>query len=576
MGHRLSASSFTSQVLRPPRMLLHVILFSSFSEGAFAALRVFRKFVFLIVFSCTCMPGISLLAQDPLDFASGARDVLYAQSQLLRSLDQSWFAPFSPFTPVAPLADTSRTNPFVLALPKATPPPDSSSSDISVNPQDSRPRKDTSGHFRWGPAFGESILYTGIMHTFDLSFQAGTRDSLNGHWFQHYMQSVSELRGWSDSDTFMAPYVGHPLEGSIFGFIERQNDPRYHLVQWGDGREYWVSMLRSMAYSAVWHTQWKIGPVSEDSIANVMLHASPGFITLVDTPTLGFSTMLAEDAADRYLIMGLENRTNNRAVIILARSFLNPGRTFANMMAFRAPWVRDTRLNLFGTNYELRKQLFEDYKNGSGEKPFVFVKNAWMPAGVDFTNPHRKEADIELTAFPYYETFLGGGSCVGGGGTGAARVSPTLQVLTEVSGCLIMHMPQSNISADSLFYGGGFRWTPMAARRFSPFGQFMFGGRKVTMEIMDADLRAKLLQEWNDGNGTLGHYPKRSDYSVENSQNGPSIAVGGGFDVVVTRPFAWRILNLEYTHSWMNDVGQIKPQEGLKISTQAVVRIGTW
>jgi hypothetical protein len=25
---------------------------------------------------------------------------------------------------------------------------------------------------------------------------------------------------------FMAPYVGHPLEGSIFGFIERQNDPR--------------------------------------------------------------------------------------------------------------------------------------------------------------------------------------------------------------------------------------------------------------------------------------------------------------------------------------------------------------
>jgi hypothetical protein len=26
----------------------------------------------------------------------------------------------------------------------------------------------------------------------------------------------------------------------------------------------------------------------------------------------------------------------------------------------------------------------------------------------------------------------------------------------------------------------------------------------------------------------------------------------------------------------MNDVAQIHPQEGLKISTQAVVRIGTW
>jgi hypothetical protein len=414
------------------------------------------------------------------------------------------------------------------------------------------------------------------MHAFDLTTQAGTRDALNGHWFDHYMQSVSELRGWSDSDKFMAPYVGHPIEGSVFGFIERQNDPRYHFVQWGDGREYWVSLLRSMAYGAIWHTQWKIGPVSEASIANVQLHASPGFITLVDTPTLGFCTMLAEDAADRYLIMGLENRTNNRPIIILVRSFLNPGRTFANMMALRPPWVRDTRLNLFGTNYELRKQLFEDYKNGSGEKPFQFVKNTGNSDGVEFSHPRPKEAPIELTAFPYYESFLGGGSCIGGGGSGAARVNPKLQVITEVSGCLIMHMPYSNYSADSLFYGGGFRWTPTAASRFSPFAQFIFGGRKVTTEIMDLALREKLLKEWNNGNGTLPHYPERSDYSVEHAENGPSIAVGGGFDVVVTRPFAWRILNVEYTRSWMNDVAQIHPQEGLKISTQAVVRIGTW
>jgi len=155
-------------------------------------------------------------------------------------------------------------------------------------------------------------------------------------------------------------------------------------------------------------------------------------------------------------------------------------------------------------------------------------------------------------------------------------VNPKLQVITEVSGCLVMHMPYYNYSADSLFYGGGFRWTPMADRRFSPFAQFLFGGRKVTFEIMDNALREKLLKEWNDGNGTLPHYPKRSDYSFETAQNGPSIAVGGGFDVVVTRPFAWRVLNLEYTHSWMNDVAMIHPQEGLKISTQAVVRIGTW
>ena len=37
----------------------------------------------------------------------------------------------------------------------------------------------------WGPAFWEALYYTGMMHAFNLSLQPGTRDTLNGHWFQH-------------------------------------------------------------------------------------------------------------------------------------------------------------------------------------------------------------------------------------------------------------------------------------------------------------------------------------------------------------------------------------------------------
>jgi hypothetical protein len=437
-------------------------------------------------------------------------------------------------------------------------------------------KSETHPKFHWQAAFNESLLYTGIMHAFDLTTEAGTRDALNGHWFTNYTRSVSELRGWSDSDTFMAPYVGHPIEGSIFGFIERQNDPKYRTVQWGDGHDYFVSLLKSMAYSAVWHTQWKIGPISEASIGNVMLHASPGVITLVDTPTLGFCTMLAEDAADRYLIMGLENRTANRPIIILARSFLNPGRTFANMMAFRAPWYRATRLGLFGEDFEARKELLLEYKEG-GEKPFEFVGRTTHADGAE-PGQYPLSAPIELMAFPEYETFLGSGSggCIGGGGTGAARISPALQIIAGVRGCLIMGMPASNVSADSLSYSGGIRWAPLAARRFSPYLEASFGGRKVTQEIDNAALEAKLKKEWNDGNGTLNHYPKRSDYEVEISNNGPSLTAGGGLDVVVTRPFAWRILNVEYSHTWIDSIGAIRPQNGLLISTGAVVRIGTW
>jgi len=523
------------------------------------------KWICLFVVFCDYFQANSICAQGSSELAFETRAALNSQTKLPPSIDQTFLVRISLF----PLTDSSTDSPSAL---RDKPSIDSKSSD----PQDVKSHADHGTGFRWMPAIGESLLYTGIMHTFDLASQPGTRDALNGHWFEHYTQSVSELRGWSDGDTFMAPYAGHPIEGAVFGYIERQNDPKYRLVQWGDGREYWVSLLRSMAFGAVWHTQWKIGPASEASIGNVMLHASPGFITLVDTPTLGFCEMVAEDAADRYLIMGLENRTGNRAIIILARSFLNPGRTFANMMAFRPPWVRTTRLNLFGADYGIRKELLEDYRNGSGEKPFRFVKDSWVPAGVEFTQERPKEAPIELTGFPYYETFLGGGTCIGGGGSGAARVNPTIQAITEVSGCQVLSMQQSNTSADSLFYGGGIRWTPTAAHHLSPFAQFQFGGRKVTMEVDDEELRAKLLKEWNDGSGTLAHYPKRSDWSTEVASNGPSIAVGGGLDVVITRPFAWRILNVEYTHSWMSDISQIRPQKGLRISTQAVVRIGTW
>jgi hypothetical protein len=450
--------------------------------------------------------------------------------------------------------------------------PDSSSISNPVLRIQPAARSTTETSFNWGFATRESFLFTGIMHAFNISTEPGTRDALNGHWFDDYLQSVSELRGWSDGDKFMAPYVAHTIEGSVFGYIQRQNDPRYSKVQWGDGRDYFISLLHSLAYSAVWHTQWKIGPISEASIGNVMLHASPGFITLTDTPTLGTIAMIGEDAADRYLIMGLENRTTNRALLMLARSFLNPGRSFANVMAFRLPWHRETRIGLFGKNFAIRKELIDDYKK-TGVKAFEYIRPEQAQTE---TRSYPKEAPIELTAFPLYETFLGGGSCIGGGGSGAARVNPHFQAIAEVSGCLIMHMPASNQSGDSLFYGGGLRWTPRAAHRISPYVQVMFGGMKVTHEIDDLALRKKLYAEWNNGAGTLGHYPKRSDWSVEVENNGPSVSMGGGFDVVLARPFAWRLLNLEYSHSWIGDVAMIQPRNALRISTGAVLRIGTW
>jgi len=141
---------------------------------------------------------------------------------------------------------------------------------------------------------------------------------------------------------------------------------------------------------------------------------------------------------------------------------------------------------------------------------------------------------------PVYERFLGTHNTnhwVGGGGSGASRLNPYFSLVGEVSGCLIMGMPAVNHSGDMLFWGGGVRWTPQAAHHVSPYLQTMFGGRRVTHEILHAELRKELLDEWDDGKGALPH-PKRSDYSVEVARIGPALSFGSGFDWVVTRAFA--------------------------------------
>jgi hypothetical protein len=100
--------------------------------------------------------------------------------------------------------------------------------------------------FKWGLAIPEALLYTGIMHVYDIWTEPGTRHRLYGHWFENYFSSISSLRGWSDSDTFMAPYVAHTIEGSVFGFIERQNDPKYRKVQWA------MAAITSLAFCVPW------------------------------------------------------------------------------------------------------------------------------------------------------------------------------------------------------------------------------------------------------------------------------------------------------------------------------------
>jgi hypothetical protein len=54
------------------------------------------------------------------------------------------------------------------------------------------------------------------------------------------------------------------------------------------------------------------------------------------------------------------------------------------------------------------------------------------------------------------------------------------------------------------------------------------------------------------------------------------MAMGGGVDFVVNRALAWRIGNLEYTHSWLPKVDQIRASDGVRFNSGLILRIGTW
>jgi hypothetical protein len=437
-------------------------------------------------------------------------------------------------------------------------------------PQDQPPTK-----FQTLTAAKQAMLFTGIMHATRYASQRETQDTLFGPFVDDYFQSVSELRGWDDSDTFATSYVLHPMEGATFGYIQVQNDPRYHNVEFGDGRDYWISRLRALAFIAALSTQWTLGPLSEASLGNVQLHDSPGFVDLVTTPTMGILWMFGEDALDHYLVPKFENRYSNWFILMLARSCFTPTRSAANLLAGRVPWYRDGKLGVLGANRATRKELLQKYHAGLIEAPFG--RSSYHPdfvKGLDNSRAYPLAAPIELTTSAHYETFLGGGSCIGGGGSGAARINAAFQIVAEGSGCLILHQPQHNQSGDSETFVVGSRWTPRAEHHFSPYAQLLFGGRRITHEIDDETKRDELEDAWLAGK--TNRSPLRSQWQVERQGQGAALAAGAGFDYVINRAFAWRVANIEYTHTWIAPVDNIRASESLKITSGVVLRIGTW
>ena len=179
-------------------------------------------------------------------------------------------------------------------------------------------------------------------------------ETMTGKWWERYVNSVVEYKFsvWSDGNPMMDDYVGHPLMGSITNALWIQNDPKGMTLEFSNTWPYWRSRLRAMAFSAVYSTEWKLGPIGESGVGHQGDHLAyeddgtlrnqTGFVSLVTTPVGGTILTVTEDIIDKNVIRRLEN-FNRNPFLLMGYSFLTPGKTTGNILRFRPPWYRDSR-----------------------------------------------------------------------------------------------------------------------------------------------------------------------------------------------------------------------------------------
>jgi len=176
----------------------------------------------------------------------------------------------------------------------------------------------------------------------------------HGHWWQHYIDSGARWRWnrWSDDNPPLDDYVAHPMMGAITNSIWIQNDPKGMTLEFQNNREYWRSRLRATAWSTFYSFEWKMGPLGEAGIGHNgaeygydhgVLTNETGWVELVTTPVGGLGWNITEDYLDKHVVKKLENRSHNPILLTMA-NFITPARGFANVLRFRPPWYRDSRV----------------------------------------------------------------------------------------------------------------------------------------------------------------------------------------------------------------------------------------
>jgi hypothetical protein len=412
----------------------------------------------------------------------------------------------------------------------------------------------------WRRLATSSITLLSIQNAFRCATEDGTREAFSNPFFPGYINAAASLHGWADGDPFIVNYVAHPMQGAVTSFMWQHNDRAYRDVVFGENTRYWKARLRGMAFAYLYSVQFEIGPMSEASIGQIQtLYPAYGFVDHVVTPIIGTGWAIAEDVIDKYIIRAIEARYSNPWVRLAFRTGLNPSRAMSNVMNYERPWHRDNRPG-----------VFKPYPEADAMKAMVEQQTRKIPV-----NPPPGVAPFEFTFSSAGTVYVGAGakgSCIGGGGSAAFRLAAEWQLLLNVDGCKLQDLP-NNFTGDSLSYMIGPRWTPTTSGRWSPHAQILVGGTKLTQEELFPDERAAVIAEIAPKK--LGN-PQHQLYTKDWETSGFAISMGTGVDYKLNNALALRVANLDYTHSWNNELNGTNYENGLKFTAGLVLRMGTW
>lgn len=433
----------------------------------------------------------------------------------------------------------------------------------------------TDSGIHWASLLEQSFYFDAIENGFRVATQPDTRTTMGGPFFRGYARSLDDLHGWADGDPFFVNYVGHPMQGSVAGFLFVQNDPKFMRTEFGRNREYWKSRLRATFWAWAYSEQFELGPLSEATIGHTQEYfPQQGLVDHVITPTIGLVWMIGEDSIDRYIVRGIEDRTQNSYLKLLARGGLNPSRSLANILRGKVPWYRDTRRGVFYGNPHApmiakRADEAEESRNQEHSGGAALLSTSHPPE-LSASTPPWLEIGTSYDYFQLSAGHSGSQSCNGGSATLQYNANSWFGLIAEVAGCKMLSAG-TDVSGDSTTYVAGPRFTLRKFGRWEPYIQILGGGDKFTVEYYYPERRPSQAYL-----NTLPPYVAHAIYTSADQRNSWAIQFGGGVNYVINSALGVRVAEIDDVHTWAGDLNQRFYSNNLRVSTGLVLRWGSW